>query len=87
MITPIVGRTYLVKHAGARTLARCESINVYNPSFNRGNRLFDRRSTTHYTFTNLKTGRTIILKSRVKILMEDTTAWDIANRGPIKGEN
>ena len=66
MITPLVGNLYVIKHTSGMIRARFIREIVYNPIFNT-NRLHDRRSTTHYLFQNLKTGRDIIIKSRVKI--------------------
>lgn len=46
--------------------ARFISERVYNPVFN-ANRLHDRRSTTHYLFQNIDSGRDVEIKSRVRI--------------------
>jgi len=61
MITPLVGNLYVIKHTSGMIRARfIHEIYHANPYGNR-------RSTTHYLFQNLKTGRDIIIKSRVKI--------------------
>ncbi|MDE1971443.1 MAG: hypothetical protein KGI50_07760 [Patescibacteria group bacterium] len=69
MLTPQIGKTYIVKHSSGMIRAKFIREAVYNPHFN-SNRLFDRRSTTHYIFENLESGRTIEIKSRVKIRRE-----------------
>jgi hypothetical protein len=66
LITPQVGKTYVVNHSSGLIDATFIRELVYNPSFN-SNRFRQLRSTTHYLFQNLKTGRDIVIKSRVKI--------------------
>lgn len=71
MITPLIGNIYIVKHSSGMIRARFIREIVYNPVFN-PNRLHNRRSTTHYLFQNLTSGRDIIIKSRVKIKSQVT---------------
>ncbi len=66
MLTPEVNKVYLIKHSSGFVNARFLRLAIYNPTFN-PNWYYERRSTTHYVFENLKTGREIVLKSRVKI--------------------
>lgn len=70
MITPLVGRIYMIKHSSGLIQARFIREVVYNPTF--GVNPFSRRlrSTTHYLFQNLRTERDIVIKSRVKIKRE-----------------
>ena len=68
MITLLVGNLYVVKHTSGLIRARFIREIIHNPA----NRLYARRSTTHYLFQNVKTGRDIIIKSRVKIKSQVT---------------
>lgn len=65
MITPEIHNHYVIKHSSGMIRARFLRTAVYTSS--RSTRLFPRRSTTHYVFQNLETGREITIKSRVKI--------------------
>jgi hypothetical protein len=65
MLTPERGKVYIVKHSSGLIQARFVSERV-RP----GNHSMMRRITTHYLFQNLKTGRDIVLKSRIKIKRE-----------------
>lgn len=58
MITPIVGQVYLIHPSSGLVNAKCTAVQTLD-GWN--------RSVTRYYFTNLKTGREIRLKSRVKI--------------------
>lgn len=60
MITPINGHVYIVHHSSGNAAMRFEHVSVYTRP----------RLITRYIFTNLKTGREVVLKSRVKILRE-----------------
>jgi hypothetical protein len=60
LITPEPGRIYIVKHSSG--LVRARFISACERGF--------KRSMTRYIFTNLATGRQIILKSRAKIRRE-----------------
>lgn len=74
MITPIVGREYIVKHSSGLIHAICLRIDEYNPPKFRhtvfGDVRNERRSTTRYIFKNTLSGREIAIKSRVKIKKE-----------------
>jgi hypothetical protein len=70
MITPIIGKTYIVKHTSGKIKAKFLRDAIYNPTFNPNRIHNDRRSTHHYVFQNLSSGREIILKSRTKIYRE-----------------
>ncbi len=72
MITPLIGNVYIVKHSSGMIKARFIRESVYNPIFNPNRFGLERRSTTHYIFQNLKSGRDIVLKSRVKIRVQVT---------------
>lgn len=73
MITPIVGQTYLVRHASGNILARCTEISTHG-GFDSVSRIFGTthhiRATTRYHFINLRTNREIVLRSRQKILAQ-----------------
>jgi len=57
MITPEVGKTYIVRHTTGRVEARCLAIKEAG-----------HRRREHYRFLNLASGREIELKSRQRIL-------------------
>lgn len=72
MITPLVGNVYIVHHSSGNIKARFIRDVVYNPSFHSSYILRPLRSTHHYLFQNLSSGRKIIIKSRVKIRSQVT---------------
>jgi len=82
MITPLIGHIYKVKHTSGYIAAKFIADRIYNPpqsryySFNN-----QRRSTHHYVFINLQSGREIVIKSRVKIVREliQSLNSDLAN--------
>lgn len=68
MIDPIAGKTYIIKLTdGSLVPAKFEGKRV-NPGYS--NLYFERKATSRYRFTNLKSGREINLKSRLKIKRE-----------------
>lgn len=75
MITPTIGREYIVKHSSGLIHAICLRIEEHHEPRIVHSRVFgdlpnNRRSTTRYIFQNTFTGREITLKSRVKIKRE-----------------
>jgi hypothetical protein len=71
MITPERGKVYIVKHLSGLIKARFVGEHE-SGGYSRGPFQSRARTTTHYTFTNLATGRDIVIKSRVKIKQEVT---------------
>lgn len=71
--TLVVGSIYIVRLAGRDVRARFLNVHFYNPHFH-GNTLRPGRQTTRYHFENLDTGRTIILKSKQRIIRLETQA-------------
>lgn len=73
MITPEIGKTYLIKISTGRCLARCTDIR-HGGGFDTVSRVFGVarhvRAYTRYDFINLRTNRTVTLESRRKILAE-----------------
>ena len=76
MITPLVGNVYIVHHSSGNIKARFIRDVVYNPGAAwiewRSMAAAAGRSTHHYLFQNLSSGREIIIKSRVKIRSQVT---------------
>lgn len=62
LITPEVGKVYIVKHSSGMIKARFLYVQEHTFS--------NYRNRTRWIFQNLSTGRDIRLKSRVKILRE-----------------
>jgi hypothetical protein len=67
--TLIRGQIYIVHLRGRHIKARFNQERIYDRHFNSNSYGARRgRSITHYDFTNMETGRNIILKSKVKII-------------------
>jgi hypothetical protein len=67
MMTPEIGKHYMIKHSTGITPARCVSITTH-PGYT--SLSYSTRTTTRYHFYVPATKRNVVLKSRVKILTE-----------------